>query len=79
MMKSKKLYEANRYWNDWTFQLYWNKIEWVNPRSQIKIENLFIFFKDIFFIDKDIRTSHWVGHSKIKELYINDFFDSKQM
>ena len=48
-MKSKKLYEANRYWNDWTFQLYWNKIEWVNPRSQIKIENLFSYFKDIFY------------------------------
>ena len=32
----KKLYKANRYWNDWTFQLHWYKLEWVNPRSQIK-------------------------------------------
>ena len=32
-MKLKKLYEANQWWNDWKFQLHWNKLEWVNPRS----------------------------------------------
>ena len=32
----KHIYEDNRYWNDWKFQLHWNKIERVNPRSQIK-------------------------------------------
>ena len=30
------LYEDNRYWNDWIFQLHWNNPEWVNPRSEIK-------------------------------------------
>ena len=26
--------EANQMWNDWKFQMHWNKIEWVNPRSR---------------------------------------------
>ena len=30
---NRKLTEANQYWNDWKFQIHWNKIEWVNPRS----------------------------------------------
>ena len=33
----KKLYEAYRWWNDWKFQLYWNKLEWVDPKSTPKI------------------------------------------
>ena len=32
----KKLHTANRNWNNWRFQLYWNKLDWVNPRSEIK-------------------------------------------
>ena len=50
------------YWNDWKLQLHWNKLDWVNPRSQIKIS-------------KGDITSHWVGNSDLKELDINDFFD----
>ena len=33
-----KLCKANRHWNDWEFQLHWNKLEWVNPRIKIKIK-----------------------------------------
>ena len=29
----KKLNESNRWWNDWKFQLYWNMLEWVDPKS----------------------------------------------
>ena len=29
----RKLTEANQYWNYWIFQIHWNKLEWVNPRS----------------------------------------------
>ena len=25
----KKLYESNRWWNYWKFQLHWNKLEWL--------------------------------------------------
>ena len=35
-MKFKKLCEANRHWNYWKLQIYWHKVEWVSPRSQIK-------------------------------------------
>ena len=28
----KKLYESNRWWNDWRLQLHWNKLEWVDPK-----------------------------------------------
>ena len=29
---NKKLTEAYQYWNYWKFQIYWNKLEWLNPR-----------------------------------------------
>ena len=32
----KKLYEYNRWWNDWKFQLHWKNIEWVDPKSTPK-------------------------------------------
>ena len=33
--KIKKLQTDNWNWNDWKFHIYWNMIEWVNPRSKI--------------------------------------------
>ena len=27
-----KLYEANRWWNYWKFQLHWKRLEWVDPK-----------------------------------------------
>ena len=30
----RKLTEANQFCNDWIFQIHWNKLEWVNPRSR---------------------------------------------
>ena len=49
-----------------------------SKKSNQKEKTLFSFFKTIF-TDKDIRTSHCVGHSKIKELDNNDLFYKKQM
>ena len=43
-----------------------------------KVKNLFSFFKNIYINKYDI-TSHRVGNSKLKQLYINDFFDRKQI
>ena len=40
-MKFKKIYEANKWWNDWKFQLHWNNTEWVNPRSLAKMNKPF--------------------------------------
>ena len=33
----KKLYESNRWWNDWKLQLHWNNLEWVDTKSTTKI------------------------------------------
>ena len=30
---NRRLTEANQEWNDWKFQIHWNKLEWVNPRD----------------------------------------------
>ena len=32
----KKLYEANKWWNDCKFQFHWHKLEWVYPKYLIK-------------------------------------------
>ena len=74
----KKVYEANSHWNNWKLQLRCNKIEWVNKRSQIKIKQPYKV-SSIYFIDKDLRTAHWIDHSLLKELYYNICFDRKHM
>ena len=40
--------------------------------------NIFSFFKNNYINKGDI-TSHWVVHSDITELHINDVFERKQM
>ena len=34
--RNKKKQMANQNCNDWNFQIHWNKLEWVNPRSHIE-------------------------------------------
>ena len=33
---NKKIFQSNRWWNYWRFQLHWNKLEWVDPKSTPK-------------------------------------------
>ena len=54
MMKLKKLYEANRHWNDWKFQLHWNKLEWVNPIINIKRQQPYSVSSILFSLIKII-------------------------
>ena len=44
----KNIYEDNKWWNYWKFQLHWNKLEWVNPRSQTKSNKPFQFIQEIY-------------------------------
>ena len=37
----RRLTEANQEWCDWKFQIHWNKLEWVNPRSRDERKNPF--------------------------------------
>ena len=73
----KKLYEANRWWNDWKFQLHWNKLEWVDPISTPKRVKPYSVSSKKIYISKNDRTDHFVGHSKLKELDINNFYERK--
>ena len=75
----KKLYESNRWWNDWKFQLHWKKIEWVDLKSTPKRVKPFSVSSIFFYISKNDRTSHFVGHYILKELDIDDFYKRKQM
>ena len=61
-MRSKKIYEANKWWNDWKYPLHWNKLEWVNPISETKRNKPFSFSSRKFYLNKGDKTSHWVGH-----------------
>ena len=75
----KKLYEANRWWNDWIFQLHCNNIGWVDPKYNPKIVKPFSVSSKTFYISKSDRTDHFVGHYKLKELDINDLYKRKEM
>ena len=35
-----KLYDANRWWNDWKFQLHWHMLQWVSPTSTKNPRNM---------------------------------------
>ena len=75
----KKLYEANRWRNYRRFQQHWNKLEWVDPKYNPKIFKPFSFSSKNIYINKKDRKAHFVGHSRLKELYIDDFYERKQM
>ena len=51
----------------------------MDPKSLIKRDKPYSVSSKQFYLHKNDRTAHWVGHSKLKELYISDFFKRKQM
>ena len=75
----KKVYKSNRWWNDWIFQLHWDKLEWVDPKYTPKRVKPFSVSSKKLYINKNYRTAHFVGHYKLKELDINDSYKRKQM
>ena len=59
----RKLTAANQEWNYWKFQIHWNKLEQVNPRSRDEINNPFLCLQNKCFKDND-KPAPLVGHSK---------------
>ena len=59
--------------------MHWNKLEWVDPKYTPKRVKPFSVSSKKFYISKNDRTAHFVGHSKLKELDIDDFYKRKQM
>ena len=60
-MKFKKLYEANKWWNDWKFQLHWHKLEWLNSKSTPKRIKLFSDYSKKIYFDKSDKTDHFLA------------------
>ena len=59
--------------------MHWNKLELVDPKSTPKIVKPYSVSSKKFFISNNDRKAHFVGHSKLKELDIDDFYKRKQM
>ena len=64
---------ANQNWNDWKFQIHWNKLEWINPRSRIEQKKPFCVSSEKICLKYNNKTAHWYGHSKLNLLGIEDF------
>ena len=69
-----KLFQSNRWWNDWKFQLHWNMLEWVDLKSTPKIVKPFSVSSKNLYINNNDRTAHFVGRSKLAPLDIVDFY-----
>ena len=67
------------WWNDWKYQLHWNMLEWVDPKSTTKRVKQFSVSSKKFCIINKYRTAHFVGHSKLTPLDIVDFYERKQI
>ena len=59
LIKNKKI-QSNRWWNDWKFQLHWNMLEWVDPKSTPKRVKPFIVSSKKLYINNNDRTVHFL-------------------
>ena len=75
----KEFFVSNMWWNDWKFQLHWNMLEWVNPKSRTKRVKPFSVSSNKFYININDRTAHFVGYSKLTPLDCVDFYERKQI
>ena len=69
---------ANQERCDCKFQIHWNKLECMNPNicNERKI-NFVCLQKYILFKDNN-KPAHWVGHSKLRSLEIDEFLKEHQ-
>ena len=74
-----ELFRSNMLWNDWKFQLHWNRLEWVNPRSTPKRVKPFSVSSKKFYINNNDRKAHFVGHSQLGPLDYADFYERKNV
>ena len=72
LIKNKD-FKSNMWWNDWKFQLHWNMLEWVDPKSTPKKVKPFSVSSKNFYINNNDRTAHFVGHSKLYPLDLLNF------
>ena len=77
MILLKKLYESNRCCNYWKFQLHWNMLEWVDPKTIPKRVKPFSVSSKKLYINNNDGTAHFVRYSKLTPLDIVGFFSFK--
>ena len=65
------------WWNGLRFQLHWNMLEWVDPKSKPKRVKPFSVSSKKFYNNNNDRTAHFVGHSKLTPSDIFDFYLKK--
>ena len=51
----------------------------MNPKYLIKRDKPYSISSNKFYLNKNDRTYHWVGHSQLKELDTIDIFERKHM
>ena len=55
-----KLFVSNISWNDCKFQLHWNMLEWVDPKTTPKRVKPFSVSSKKFYINNNDRTAHYL-------------------
>ena len=48
------------WWNGWKFQLHWNMLEWVDPKTTTKRVTPFSVSSKKFYINNNDRTAHFL-------------------
>ena len=57
MQYQTKYLKARQYWNDWKFQIHWNKMEWAVPKSRnVKKTPFCTYFHKFYIKDKLLKT-----------------------
>ena len=73
----KNLKKSHQHWNDWKFQIHWNKLEWVVPKSCKVRKTPFCKYPHNFYIEYKTTTNHWVGHSLMKPIDVDELFNRR--
>ena len=63
----------NKSWNEWKFQIHWNKLEWVNIRSHTEGNNPFCVSSNKFCLKDNNKNANWVGNLELNPLHLEDF------
>ena len=64
----KSLWVENNIWNNWSFQLHWNNMEWVDPRIHNRKTNPLCTITYNFYIIDNNETSQFFGHSNMNPI-----------
>ena len=73
----KNLKKTHQHWNDWKFQIHWNKLEWVVPKSCHVKKNHFCISSHKFYLKDKTSKNYWVGQSPMKPMDVDELFNRR--